>query len=242
MAPGKNKAKELHAKAHDDATARPEPAKIIQIRKWGCHFDGKDPLGFLEQVNELRRGYGYTEEQLLLSLPELLRGDTLLWYRNMYTGWTDWEDFRKDFEIQYLPQWYRTKLYREIQERRQGSDELFQKYATALLTLMRRAGGYTANDRLLRIHDNMHPDYKLYVRLDDLNGIADLGARATEYEAIERERRDRKKERTTDASSAVAAIGYNCAECCWWCKRGIRASTINDTRSAFAPSVVKMAS
>jgi len=65
---------------------RPTPtdtAKVMnQIRKWGCHFDGKDPLAFLERIEELRQGYGYSGEQLLLGLPELLWGDTLLWYRN----------------------------------------------------------------------------------------------------------------------------------------------------------------
>ena len=37
----------------------PEPcAKILnQIRKWGCQFDGRDPVAFLERVDELREGY-----------------------------------------------------------------------------------------------------------------------------------------------------------------------------------------
>jgi len=57
-------------------------AKIMnQIRKWSCHFDGKDPFAFLEQIEELRQGYRYSGE-LLLGLSELLRGDTLLWYYN----------------------------------------------------------------------------------------------------------------------------------------------------------------
>jgi len=57
-----------------------DTAKVMnQIRKWGCHFDGKDPFVFLEWIEELRQGYGYSGEQLL---PELLRGNILLWYRN----------------------------------------------------------------------------------------------------------------------------------------------------------------
>ena len=62
------------------STAAPiEFAKIInQMRKWSCHFDGKNPLAFLERVEELSQGYGYTDTQLLLGLPELLRGDALL--------------------------------------------------------------------------------------------------------------------------------------------------------------------
>lgn len=41
--------------------ALPDTAKVMnQIRKWGCHFEGKDPLAYLERIEELRRGYGFT--------------------------------------------------------------------------------------------------------------------------------------------------------------------------------------
>lgn len=41
-------------------------AKIMnQIRKWGCHFDGKNPVAFLERVDELRVSYDVTDSQLL---------------------------------------------------------------------------------------------------------------------------------------------------------------------------------
>ncbi|KMQ82600.1 hypothetical protein RF55_22424, partial [Lasius niger] len=50
-----------------------DDTKVInQIRKWGCHFDGRDPLAFLERVEELKDAYGYTDGQLLKGLPELL--------------------------------------------------------------------------------------------------------------------------------------------------------------------------
>jgi len=75
---------------------RPDPAKVMnQIRKWGCHFDGKDPLAFLERVEELRVSYDYTEDQLLLGLPELLRGNSLLWYQNCQESWISWVDFER---------------------------------------------------------------------------------------------------------------------------------------------------
>lgn len=32
---------------------------INQIRKWGCHFDIRDPAAFLERVGELRHAYGF---------------------------------------------------------------------------------------------------------------------------------------------------------------------------------------
>ena len=106
--------------------SRDNYAKILnQIRKWGCHFDERDPVAFLERVEELREGYRYSEAQLLAGLPELLRGDALLWHRNNREDWETWEDFSRDFRMQYFPPRYTERLKREILERRQGSAERF---------------------------------------------------------------------------------------------------------------------
>jgi len=103
---------------------------IDQIRKWGCHFDGKDPVAFLERVEELKLAYGTTGPQLLNGLPELLKGDALLWYRNSREQWHAWEEFCNDFREHYLPRRYRSKLIREIQGRLQAADEPYRKFAT----------------------------------------------------------------------------------------------------------------
>jgi len=114
-----------------------------QIRKWGCHFDGRDPLSFLERVEELQLQYRYTDELMLAGLPELLRGDAIAWYRNNRAEWTAWTDFTTALRRQYLPRRHQAKLTREVQDRRQQADEPFNKHVTELLTMMRRAGHYT---------------------------------------------------------------------------------------------------
>jgi len=57
----------------------PSPTQLGEtmnlVRKWGCHFTGKDPLAFLERIEELRSGYGFTNEQLFRCLPELIAGN-----------------------------------------------------------------------------------------------------------------------------------------------------------------------
>lgn len=37
---------------------------------------------------------------------------------------------------------------------------------------MRRAGGFSTEDKLLRLYMNMSPEYKVYVRLDDITDVA----------------------------------------------------------------------
>jgi len=66
-----------------------------QIRKWGCHFDGRDPLSFLERVEELQLQYRYTDEVMLAGLPELLRGDAIAWYRNNRADLSTWTEFTR---------------------------------------------------------------------------------------------------------------------------------------------------
>lgn len=116
----------------ENNTPEPVARAIDQIRKWGCHFKGKDPVAFLERVEELKNAYGMTGQQLLNGLPELLKGDALLWYRNSRDQWHEWEEFCADFKEYYLPRRYRAKLIREIQGRLQRAEEPYRKFATKL--------------------------------------------------------------------------------------------------------------
>lgn len=206
------------------------PAHIAtQVRKWGCHFDGKDPLSFLEHLEEQCAAYGFREEQLLPGLPTLLRGDALLWYRNNRESWQNWADFRRDFTAQYLPPGYQRQLRREIQGRKQKTGETFTKYVTTVLTMMRRAGGYSEPDRLEQIYENADPDLQLYVRLEEVRSVTELSSRAAEFEEKHRRRAENKREiRRSDEDAQLAAATYDRATHCWRCKQ--RGHTRTDCR------------
>ena len=47
---------------HTAPTSGNHTEVINQIRKWGIHFDGRDPIAFLERIEELSAGYNYTGE------------------------------------------------------------------------------------------------------------------------------------------------------------------------------------
>src|SRR5580765_698490 len=84
---------------------------------------------------------------------------------------------------------------------------------------MRRAGGFTRGEQLDRLYDNMNPEYKLYVRYDEAASIAELQARASEYEEIEQQRRDTRKVDRTDTVKPTVATAYSRTDCCWRCKQ-----------------------
>ena len=197
---------------------RSDPARTMdQIRKC-CFFDGKDPLAFLERIEELRTCYGFSEAQLLLGLPELLRGEPLLWHRNFRHTWNNWEHFQRDFRHQYLPRRHQARLRREAEQRYQLPGEPFAKFLTAILTLTRRAGSYDTHEVLDLVIENMLPKYRLYIRTDELESLPELSRRAADYEEIlECERERSRKIEPTPAS--VATVTYNRDECCWRCKQ-----------------------
>jgi len=191
-----------------------------QIRKWGCHFDGRDPLSFLERVEELQLQYRYTDELMLAGLPELLRGDAIAWYRNNRTDWNTWAEFTTALRRQYLPRRYQAKLTREVQDRRQRADEPFNKYATELLTMMRRAGQYTTAEKVDRIYENMRTDYKFFVRLGDQTDLADLMDQAAEYEDLKKAQgQEARAEKRAASTAATTASAYDRRNSCWRCKQ-----------------------
>lgn len=193
-------------------------------RKWGCQFDGKDGIAFLERLEDLRESYGLTHKQLRKCLPLFFKDQALLWYRNNKDDWDDWSDFEECFKQYYIPS--KTKFQKEeaIARRTQGPDETARDYVTAIQTLMRRHGAMTTEDRLERAYYNLRPEYRLYVRRTDFKDLAGMLRLADEYE---RTRRDEKtylppgkpaKERPmAKISTAATSHAYNPQDCCWGC-------------------------
>lgn len=66
------------------------------------------------------------------------------------------------------------KLTKKIQKRRQQAKKSYAKYATAMLTMMRRAGSFTQAEKVDRFYENLRGKYKLYVRLDKITDLTSL--------------------------------------------------------------------
>lgn len=161
------------------------------VRKWNLRFDGRkdaDAISFLERLNELMTSYGVSHNMMLKALPELFKDSALLWYRNNRDCWSEFMDFVRDFQIQYLPPGYLINLDDEIRNRTQGEGELFKQYVVAISTLIRRRGGFSEVEKLDRVYKNMHPSYKIYVRQRDFVNLAGLIKVAGDYETFLRDK------------------------------------------------------
>lgn len=93
-----------------------------------------------------------------------------------------------------------------------------------MLTMMRRAGGMQNDKQLHKLYENLDPDYKIYVRWDNLQTRADLLDRALQFEAIREQQRTRRVLESLKPSGVLhrpvlAATTYNRNGCFWRCKQ-----------------------
>ena len=200
----------------------PTSSKILdQMRKWICHFDGKNVYAFLERLKELQRTYQFSDQQILRGFPELLRGDAQLWYHNCVTAITSLEELEGNLRAFYLSPSELRHLDRQIYDHHQGPKETIRGYVTTLQTLMRRRGGFTAKRAIETLYYNMRPGLRLYIRLSEISSLNDLIQRIEDVEEIQRQQ---TKEIRTDPKTAIrpqrqptstVEPAYNREDCCW---------------------------
>lgn len=185
-------------------------AKVCnQVRKWNLRFDGnRDPVSFIERLNELAESYDVLPELMLKALPELLTGEALFWYRNNKPFWATYDDFLESFEEQYLPPDYRQNLEDEINRRTQGENEPVRKFVVALATLIRRRGNFSQIQLLNRLYSNLRPEYKLTIRRDSFQSVSQLISLAEGYESYVREMKSYRPP-PNPAQSMVPETAYN---------------------------------
>lgn len=160
------------------------------VRKWNISYDGdRNPITFLERLGELMDCYNVVPDEIIRALPEILKGKALLWYRNNRELWRNFADFQRSFELQYLPPGYSKNLDDEIRLRTQGEEEPFRDFLVAILTLIRRRGGYLLPEKIDRVYQNMKPEYKRSMRREQCQDLNDLIREAEHVEGYERAKR-----------------------------------------------------
>lgn len=160
-------------------------AYLNQVRKWNIRFNGKrNPVEFLENIQELKDRYGISEDNMLNALPELLLDTALDWYRNNKDNWIRWENFIEDFKAYYFPSRYRYHLEEQIRSRKQTDNESTSDYFTAIQTLIRRQDRFSPNEQLERIYNNLLPKYRMHIRRKDFTTLAELQRLVKDFETL----------------------------------------------------------
>ncbi|XP_017466340.1 PREDICTED: uncharacterized protein LOC108359149 [Rhagoletis zephyria] len=155
-----------------------------RVRKWGFKYDGgRDPLSFIERVEELAEVYEVNRDLLPRAMPELLKEKALTWFRSNNRNWRQWEDFKRDFLRFFLNSRYHETLDDEIRRRVQQPNEKFKDYVLALQSLMRHAN-YTSEQKLTRIYRNSRSEFQWYVKRSEFTTLEGLVSLAEDMENI----------------------------------------------------------
>ena len=174
-----------------------------KVRKWSTRYDGqRNVLEFLERVEEQADAFQIDKNLLPRMMPELLKDNALLWYRNNNQGWGTWESFKEDLKAYFLPARYLERLEDEIKDRRQGHGESFKMYVIALQDMMRHAG-YDREKQLARIFRNSRGEYQHYIRRQDFRDLKELIQLAEDFEMLKEQESAEQQLRQVGATTAA---------------------------------------
>lgn len=229
------------ASTPDTSKSSPTPnsteriALLDRARKWNVHFDGTgDAIAFIERLNELTTAYEIPEDNVLVALPELFRGEALLWLRNYRERWNTWGQFLTQFQGFFYPRGHQEKIAEQVIARRQYDKEPARTFVNKLQTLMRRNTRMSEEEKLSRIYANLQTKYKFYIRPGDFKSLDELLTLTDQFEVLEygqvqenklqpteprNIRRTAHEGRQTEArgTNLCVANQYNRNTCCWKC-------------------------
>jgi hypothetical protein len=114
----------------------------VPISKWNVKYSGDDRdmslSAFLARVEELMVARHATKQDLFDCAIDLFSGKALIWYRANRKNATDWNSLVTLLRGQFQPADYNDRLFDEIRQRTQGSDETIGLYLAVMDSLFDR--------------------------------------------------------------------------------------------------------
>lgn len=95
--------------------------------------------------------------------PELIQGDTLLWYWNEIRSLANCRKLLQSLKQYFLSPYELRHLEFSIILRKQEVAEEFRKFCVCLRTLIRRHGSYDTECELDVLYWNMFPKFRLHI-------------------------------------------------------------------------------
>ncbi|KAK4885308.1 hypothetical protein RN001_001579 [Aquatica leii] len=172
------------SEAHIQTSTRTEPQEFddftyrnnLHLYKWNLTYNGETSvLDFLERVEELRIARNHSYQQLFHSAVELFSGQALHWYRAVRDNLNGWDDLVKKLKYTFLPCDYEHRLWDEIRNRTQGTDEKVALFVSLMENLFNRLSHKPSeHTRLDIIRRNLLPSFQQALALNDVFSIQEL--------------------------------------------------------------------
>lgn len=152
--------------------------RSIPVYKWDIKFAGDknlDLISFLERVEELRVARHVEKKDLYESAVDLFSGNALSWYRSVKNTVNDWDSLVNLLKQEFLPPDYVDKVWEQIRNRYQSSEEPIHIFVAIMDNLFGRLGHFVAESTKVKyVRKNLLPHYITHLALVTINSLSDL--------------------------------------------------------------------
>lgn len=147
--------------------------KIVPVWKWDIKFSGSSGLSFiafLQRVDELCISRGVDKHDLFRCAHDLFEGDALNYFHLISNYANDWDSLVKLMREEFVPSHLSDKLWQQILQRTQGSDEPIGIYVAAMSKLFDRMPTPVSDSlRLKVLRSNILPFFQERLTLHDID-------------------------------------------------------------------------
>ncbi|KAJ8965642.1 hypothetical protein NQ314_003992, partial [Rhamnusium bicolor] len=165
---------------------------FVPVYKWGIYFIGdaqdREALSvnaFLERIEEYRVARGVSEEELIISLCDLLRGSARLWYSSVKAKIRTWSQFVQLLKEEFLDADYDYELKMAIREHyqcRDGTERVGSYFACMLNLFNRLRNPLLEEEKLCILRRTIDPYYIHRLGLEEIHKVDDLLAACKKLE------------------------------------------------------------
>lgn len=156
-----------------NSSIRNSTNRFVPVYKWDLKFSGQSDLSFnafLQRVEELSRSRGVSKDELFGSAVDLFEGQALNYYQLISRYASGWDSLIKLMKDEFVPHNFSDKLWNQILNRTQGSDEPIGIYVAAMSQLFDRMQVSVPDSlRLKVLRNNILPFYQERLVLQEVS-------------------------------------------------------------------------
>lgn len=144
---------------------------------------GSDPIRFIEYLKECATTMAITDGEIYNSLPVVLHGEALDWFRLNKINFPTLEEFSKALISQFSVKNYQERLMHEAYARQQGKNEPITTFLINIRLIFNQMDPKLPLSRQLDIAcNNLNPNFIPYIRRSHINSFDDLTNEGKEIE------------------------------------------------------------
>ncbi|EIE86163.1 hypothetical protein G6F46_013171 [Rhizopus delemar] len=134
--------------------ARPEPFYGVK---------GENPGSWLRSIDRIRKGTKASDEDVLLIVGTLLKGNAGIWWDSIEDFVTTWSDFKTKFLGNYINEETKIQWRKELKNKKQGPVETIDELVNYQLDMFQRLGWTDEGDKIEVFISALREDYSYEV-------------------------------------------------------------------------------